>query len=396
LRSSLILCLTAALALASPTTAQEFGTVGGRVVDVDSGEPVMGVIVRVEGVSPTLTNESGVFELPTVPAGEWSITFEHVAYGTHERSITVAEEETTAIVVEISTEAIELRPFVVEAMTELERRRLTSGNSINEITALDIDQAARTGMSFGDLLQGALPGVDVRQGGAGLCVTYRAIRTGNNRGDCDGVSVILDGVPVADPAYVYSSIPLRDIQRVEVLSPSQAGVRYGMRSGQGALLIETKRGPVRRQADMSRYMTGFDWTGETEPYPWLKVFASSLLVNAAALGITQLMVNECFQTEESSLALRTSCGPLATASAGILSVALPSAGAGLTARWAGSTENSQGRLMPAMVASGIALSAGYILVLGGEGSAEVAGGIVLGLGVPAAITLVNRVVRIRR
>ncbi|MDH3272039.1 MAG: TonB-dependent receptor, partial [Gemmatimonadota bacterium] len=328
MRSSLILCLTAALALASPTTAQEFGTVGGRVVDVDSGEPVMGVIVRVEGVSPTLTNESGVFELPTVPAGEWSITFEHVAYGTHERSITVAEEETTAIVVEISTEAIELRPFVVEAMTELERRRLTSGNSINEITALDIDQAARTGMSFGDLLQGALPGVDVRQGGAGLCVTYRAIRTGNNRGDCDGVSVILDGVPVADPAYVYSSIPLRDIQRVEVLSPSQAGVRYGMRSGQGALLIETKRGPVRRQADMSRYMTGFDWTGETEPYPWLKVFASSLLVNAAALGITQLMVNECFQTEESSLALRTSCGPLATASAGILSVALPSAGAG--------------------------------------------------------------------
>ncbi len=49
-----------------------------------------------------------------------------------------------------------------------------------------------------------------------------------------------------------------------------------------------------------------------------------------------------------------------------------------------------------MVAGALALSAGYIMVLGGEGGAEMAGGVVLSLGVPAVLTFADRVIRIRR
>lgn len=397
--ATLTACLPFGAELCSPASAaaqDATGIVGGRVVDSDSREPVEGVIVRIVDVSPVLTDERGLFEMPVVPAGSRLISFEHLAYGMHDRSIDVLPGEQIALVVEISAEAIDLEPVVVETLSDLEFRRLTSGYSINELSARQIDDAARAGLSFGELIQGSLPGVDVREAGAGTCVTYRAIRTGNDRGDCDGVSVILDGVPVSDPTYVYSSLPLEDIQRIEVLSPSQAGVRYGMRTGQGALLIETKRGPVRRRADMSRYITGLDWSNEAEPYPWLKVFASSFLVNAAALSITYALADRCFRTEKASLALRTQCGPLGTAGSGILSIALPAVGAGLTARWAGSTNYSRGRTVPAMVAAGAALSAGYILVLSGEGNSEVAGVAVLGIGVPAVLTFVDRIVRIRR
>lgn len=396
MRSILLLATAVTLAAPAVMSAQETGLVGGRVVDAASGEPVGGVLVRVNDVTPALSDDRGLFELARVPVGEWGISFQHLAYGTHDRTIVVRAGEETAILAEISVEAIELEEIVVESLSELERRRISSGNSINEITIEQIDMAARSGLSFGDLLQGSLPGVDVRAGDLGMCVTYRPIRTGNDRGDCDGVSVVLDGVPVADPAYVYSSIPLQDIERVEVLSPAQAGVRYGMRTGQGALLVETKRGPVRRRTDMSRYLTGLDWSAESEPYPWLQVFGSALLVNAAALGLSYLMVDECFWTQESSLALRTRCGPLGTTGAGVLSVALPAVGAGLVARWAGTTDRSRGRLVPAMVAAGMALSAGYIMVLGGEGGTEVAGGVVLGIGVPAVLTLADRIIRIRR
>ena len=377
-------------------SAQETGRVSGRVVDASSGEGVEGVIVRIQDVAPVLSDQRGLFDLPNVPVGTPVISFEHIAYGTHRRTIEVSAGTETGMMVEISSQAIELAPVVVETLSELERRRLTSGNSINELSPEAIDAAARTGMSFGDLLQGSLPGVDVRERGASLCVTYRAIRTGNNLGDCDGVSVILDGVPVSDPEYVYSSLPLQDVERVEVLSPAQAGVRYGMRNGQGALLIETKRGPVRRQTDLSRYITGMDWSGESKPYPWLKVFGSSLLVNAAALGVSYMLAEKCFWTQEASLALRTRCGPLGTTSSGILSVALPAVGAGLTARWAGTTDRSRGRPVPAMVAAGLTLSAGYILLLGGEGGAEIAGGVVLAIGVPGVLTLADRIIRIRR
>ena len=90
----------------------------------------------------------------------------------------------------------------------------------------------------------SVPGLVVR-----MCVTYRAIRTDNNLGDCDGVSVILDGVSIADPSYIYTSISLRDIERVEMLSPGQAGVLYGMRQGQSVLLVETKGSRAASQRD---------------------------------------------------------------------------------------------------------------------------------------------------
>lgn len=396
MRSLSLLAAVATLALPPMASAQQTGLVGGRVVDAASGEPVEGVLVRVDDVVPALSDERGLFELARVPVGEWRISFQHLTYGTHDRIIAVRAGEETAILVEISVAAIALEEVVVESLSELERRRVTSGNSINELSLEEIDAAARAGLSFGDLIQGSLPGVDVRPGTLGLCVTYRAIRTGNDLGDCDGVSVVLDGVPTADAAYVYSSLPLQDIARIEVLSPAQAGVRYGMRNGQGALLVETKRGPVRRRSDMTRYLTGLDWSGEQQPYPWLKVFGSALLVNAAALGVSHLMVEECLRTQEASLALRTRCGPLGTAGAGVLSVALPAAATGMVARWAGSTDRSRGRLVPAMVAGALALSAGYIMVLGGEGGAELAGGVVLSLGVPAVLTFADRVIRIRR
>lgn len=396
MRFAILLITAFTLALPRSGTAQDdTSRVGGRIVDAASGESVGGVVVRITNVQPVVSDVRGIFELPRVPAGERTLVFEHVAYGTHERTITVTTGEQTALVVEMSTEAIELEPVVVETLSELERRRLTSGYGINELGPMEIETAARAGLDLGELLQGRLPGVDVMGAGTSLCVTYRAIRTDNDLGDCNGISVIVDGVPVADPSSVYASIPLQDIDRIEVLSPAQAGVRYGMRGGQGALLVETKRGPVRRQADLSRYLTGLEWY-EAEPYPWLEVFGSSLLVNAGALGISYLLVDRCFETEEASLALRTRCGPLGTAGAGLLSVALPAVGAGLTARWAGTTDHSRGRLVPAMVAGGMALSAGYILVLGGEGSAEVSGGVLLGLGVPAVLTLADRLIRIRR
>ena len=389
--------LTAALTalLSAPVSGQDSGRVGGRIVDAATGASVEGVVVRLAELQPVISDDRGLFDFPDVPPGEWPMAFEHVAYGSHQQTVEVIAGEETVLFIEISVEAIQLEPVVVETLSELERRRVTSGYSINELGPAEIAMAARAGLSLGELIRGSLPGVDVMGEGASICVTYRAIRTDNDRGDCDGVSVVLDGVPVADPSSLYTSLPLQDIQRVEVLSPSQAGVRYGMRTGQGALLVETKRGPVSRQEDLSRYLTGFGWT-EEEPYPWLKVFGSALLVNAVTLGISSLMVDRCFNTQDASLALRTSCGPLGTAGSGILSVALPALGNGFAVRWAGSTDASRGRVVPAMVAAGLVLSAGYILVLGGEGATETTGIAVLSIGVPAVTTLVDRIIRIRR
>ena len=395
--ASILLVLPAAL-LSPGAAAQETGTVRGRVVDQESGEPVPGVVVSIEGLDPVLTNGGGMFLFLAVPVGDRELTLEHLAYGRYSRGVLVEARVELALEAAISTRAIELSPLVVEARSELEQRRISSGNAMHEILLPEIDVAARSGLNLSQLLQNSMSGVDVRPGRAGeMCVTYRAIRSDNNRGDCDGVSVILDGVPVADPSYIYTSIPLRDIERVEMLSPGQAGVRYGMRSGQSVLLVETKRGEIARATDLSRLMTGFDWSGEQKSYPLFKVFGSTFLANAVGVGVGLAMADRCFSTPESaSLALRTRCRGLATVGASILSVALPAIGGSAAARWAGQTERSHVRLAPTAVTAGIILTGGYLLLISGVGASETAGAIVLSVGVPAFLTFSDRIFRIRR
>ena len=387
------------LVAAPGLSAQETGTVGGRILDRETSQPVPGVLVRVPGVEPTLSDEQGVFILREVPSGQRTLTFEHLAYGEHRRGVLVESEGELALDVTISPRAIELSPLVVESVSDLEFRRRTTGHSMNEIRAAEIEQADRAGMNLSQLLQAAMPGVLVRPGfGGAMCVTYRAISTGNNLGDCDGVSVILDGVPISDPAYIYRSIPLSDIDRLEMLSPGQGGVRYGMRSGQSVLLIETKRGQAQRRSDLSRLVTGLGWEDEAEPYPWLGVYGHAFLANAIGVGIGLALADRCFHTPErsSAFALRTRCGGAETTGASLASVVLPATIGALAARRGGRTERSQGRAVPSMVTAGMLLTGGYLMLIGGDGPTEVGGAIVLGVGVPAAMTVSDRIFRVLR
>ncbi len=395
LSSALLACALASGSVA----AQETGTLRGRIVDAGTGAPVADVVVRVPGLPAVASDEIGAFEIDDIPIGPNRVTFEHLGYGTYVRTVDVEPGGVTAFRISIATRALELAPVVVETTSPLEERRINSGFSVNEIGAQRIDEAARAGLDLAELIQTALPGVETRASvGNAVCVTYRPIRTGNNNASgCDGVEVRLDGVPISDPAYIYRAIPLSDIERIEIMSPAQAGAQYGMRSGQGVLLIETKEATAAQRSDRSRYLTGWSWEAEAEPYPWLKVVGSSALATAATVSLSLVLADGCFRTpEDKPLALRTECGPLGTAGASIGSVVLPSLAGGLAAGWAGSTPRSRGRLVPSMVASSIALAGGYLMVIGGDGATEGLGAAVLFLGVPLTQTLTDRVLRVLR
>lgn len=400
LPATMALLMAATVIMPRALTAQDVGTgaLRGVVLDAETQAPVPDVIVRIAGLAAVSSDEAGSFRVDSVPAGSARVAFEHLAYGTYVRTVPVVAGQETDLQIAIAPRVFELREVVVEATSQLEERRLTSGFSVNEIGSVRIAQAALAGLDLADLLETDLPGVDTRAGlGNAVCVTYRPIRTGFSGDDCDGVEVRLDGVPVSDPQYIFRAIPLTDIERVEVMSPAQAGAQYGMRSGQSLLLIETKTASEAVRSDRSRYMTGWSWEGESESYPWLKVFGSSLVATAATVGLSLYFAEGCFETPEGSpRALRTSCGPLATTGASLGSVVLPALTGSLTTRWAGSTDRSRGRLVPSMVASSITLTGGYLLLLSDNANQEVAGAVVLFLGVPLVQTFTDRVLRMLR
>jgi hypothetical protein len=222
-------------------------------------------------------------------------------------------------------------------------------------------------------------------------------------GRCNDLSVFLDGVPVTSPAALYSMIPLGDIERLEVLSPGQAGVQFGSDAGWGVLLIETRRGtrPERSSRAGEELLTGFDRLLEAREYPWARVALSSTVGNAVGLGLSILAADQCFEIRERGiLGVRSQCNFITTMVAGFLAVGLPALGGSYAAGWAGTTDRSRGRQFPAIVVGTLSVAAGYWLVVQGDSQRSpeaVTGGTALLLvGTPTLLTLADRVLRILR
>lgn len=387
----------ALLAAANPAAAQDRSIVSGQVVDAANGRPISGVLVQVAEVRPSATNATGFFVLVDVPPGEHLLQFSHLGYGDHQEGIAVEAGDELSLTVRMSVEAIALEPFVVEAWTELDERRRTSGHSMNEIGREQIEAAARSGMGLTELLQTSMPGTMATQSTSNrTCVMYRAIRSGGTTA-CREVTVILDGVQVAAPSYLYQTMPLDDIERIEMLSPGQAGMRYGTASGQAVLLIETQRGFAQRRADVSRFVTGFTWTGESEPYGWFEVLGKTFVANALLVAGSLALADNCLSSRNpGSLDLRTRCNGFNTASVGVLSVAMPSIAGGLIARSGGQTTRTRGRLAPTALAAGMTLTGGYLLVIQGGDKSSLGGYILLAAGVPVTLAVADRIFRVLR
>ena len=388
--------------------AQEPGTVAGMVLDAESGEPVPDVLVHVQGSElRSLSDAEGRFRIEGVPGGEHRLLFRHLAYGEHTREVTLGGAGLELQVL-MSPEAIELSPLVVEATGEREQRRRFSGNSRAEIGFEEIQAAARTGIGLSDLLR-QMPGVRMRPGGAGECIEFRQLGVGPI---CRNMTILIDGQLIADPASLLMAMDLDVIEHLEVLSPSEAGARYGGASANGVLLIETRTGTLAARpatiASRTRTMaapaaggplSAFDWSSfEPDPYPWGRVLATTFVSNLLVAGLTYLPLAWCTEVWDGSLKQRR-CSAAGALGSGVAAMGVPGAAAGLVARRAGTTERSRGSLASTTLGTLFHLS-GHVLLLHGKnrgsGVAEVAGLAVVAVGTPLIVTISDRFFRALR
>jgi hypothetical protein len=389
----------APLLLAAALGAQQFGSVRGRVLDATTREPIAGVEVRVHDTDITaLSGQDGRFVLPTVPVGSTVLYLTHLGYGEHLRVVTVRDGAETPLQVRLDGRPIALPEVVAQGRTELDERRLTSGFAINEIRREAIDRSAQMGLSLGQLLQQEMVGVRVR----GSCVEYRGSASFDD-GRCREVSVFIDGVPVTAPSTLYNNMPLNDIERLEVLSPGEAGAQYGSAAGWGVLMIETRRGtrPDRPRNAQNELVFGFDWEAEQRPYRWARVVGGSVVGNALGLGLSLATADQCFEVRQRGiLGVHKRCNGITTMAAGLLILGLPSLTGSYAARWGGSTDRSRGRILPGLVTGSISAAAGYLLVVKGksleDGGIATAGALILTVGTPTLLVLSDRMLRVLR
>jgi hypothetical protein len=390
------------LASATAAVAQESPLISGRVTDAESGLGIADATVTVIGTEiGVLSDGHGLFILPHLDAGQYVLRVEHIAYGAFEDSLIVDGTSALALRVQISQTAIELDPVVVSVRSPERRAASARGTQANVVERAEIARSLGTAAHIGNVLARHVSGVRVRtqqaRVGAPICVEFRSMRSLDDPLRCHSPVVVVDGVRVANPRLVYTTLPLEDIERMEVIPPGEAGVMYGTDSQYGVLLIETQSGiqPTAERIAEEVYGSGrsvYDWTLESRPYDWKRVFVTSFLANAVGLALGVAAGRSCLTFDNlSDHFLQSDCGGAGTTGARVALVALPLAGAAMGAQLAGRTDLSTGRLLHTFVGAALVGLPGYVLATTGDneafGGAHWLGGVALIVGVPAAARL---------
>jgi hypothetical protein len=375
------------------------------VLDASTRVGIADVILRIEGTDISAASDAGGrFVLRAVPPGVWTLEVTHIRYGRKSHQIAVDEGVAVRLEVRLAEEAIELAPLLVEGETTREWERRTSGASNWEVTREEVERSIGTSRHMGDLIRQTIPGLRLRQQSNlardDICLEFRAaasISIVNNR-PCNHPKVLLDGVPVSDPQYLYGAIPMGDIERIQVIPPGEASTRYGSGSLYGVLLIETRRPGVRPyevEPGLTAAAPTFDWEQDPAGHPVGRTFVGAALGNALGLAAGVTLARQCFTMDGPEIS--NTCGGATSVLAGVAALALPVAGAALGARIAGTTERSRGSLLPSLLGAGLMVFPGYALSLSEAASDSPAirttGHAFLALGVPFAVTLADRLYR---
>lgn len=220
----------------APAAAQQTGVIAGTVVSWDTGQPISGVSVIVEGTQRgTLTNEQGSFRITSVPVGEREVVTQRVGFGTTRRLVEVSGSGTTTLEMRLSEQAV-LLPELVASATREARRLAETATSVGVVSAEELRETKPTHPA--DVLQ-RVPGVWVNvTGGEGHMTSIRMPKTS------DPVYLFLeDGVPTRSTGFFNHNalyeVNLPQSERVEVLK-GPATALYGSDAIGGIINVETR------------------------------------------------------------------------------------------------------------------------------------------------------------
>lgn len=234
-----------------PAWSQEGREISGRVLD-NNGEGLPGAAVIVRGTNNgTATDVEGNFTLRIPEEGTIYLVIRALGYN----DVTVVASNN--MVVRMTSSAQELQGTVVTAFgIRREARSLTYATQ--KLEGGDITRTSNPNLA--NALQGKVAGLTIKQSsgmpGASSLITIRGFSSlsGNNQPliVVDGMpiesgsdfvdDIVQDRVTAADAPSRLNDLNPEDIESINVLKGPAASALYGLRAGQGVIVITTKRG----------------------------------------------------------------------------------------------------------------------------------------------------------
>jgi TonB-linked SusC/RagA family outer membrane protein len=228
------------LIVIAPSTELQKSQITGIVIDAETGEPLIGINVKVEGTNTgAITDFEGRYSLE-ITTDNAVLIFSFTGYQTQKIQV----QGQTSIDVKLVPDIKSLEEVVVVGYGTMKRKDLTgsvvsvSDDAISKTVTTSLDQA----------LSGRAAGVQVMQNsgtpGGGSSIRIRGISSLNLSNEpiivIDGVTI--DGSTGSGNQNALSSINPSDIVSIDVLKDASATAIYGSRAANGVIIVTTKRG----------------------------------------------------------------------------------------------------------------------------------------------------------
>ena len=239
----LMVCVASSIGLATAQTKK----VTGQVISAEDNQPVIGAAIVVKGTTiVTITDFDGKFSLD-VPNDAKSVMVSYVGLKGREIPITAVMN------IKLESDSHALDEVVVTAMG-ISREKKSLGYAIQEVGSEELTKAGQINVT--GALSGKVAGVQVNQFGGSVGASSRISVRGNSSLAADQQPlIVLDGVPIANDTQrsgdnTYNGVDYgsglndinpEDIESMTVLKGGSAAL-YGMRAGNGVILITTKSG----------------------------------------------------------------------------------------------------------------------------------------------------------
>ena len=261
MKSKVLVLLAGFLAYWGVVMAQT-STVTGVVTSADDNEPVVGASILVKGMTiGTITGINGEFTIPNVPTSAKLLVVSYVGLVTQEVAIKPGKMD-----IVLKSDAKALDEVVVTAMG-ISRDKKALGYAIQEVGGPDLTKAGQ--MNVGNALSGKVAGVQVTQAGGAVGASQRIVIRGNSSFGDNQPLIVVDGVPIindqassdardglVDLGSGLNDINPNDIESISVLKGGSAAL-YGMRAGNGVILITTKSGKKKDKGVTINYNLDF-------------------------------------------------------------------------------------------------------------------------------------------
>ena len=226
----IILILYSGAALAGAT-----GDISGRITDAQTGEPLPGANVFVEGTFiGSSTDTDGRYHITNVNPGEYTLKAGYIGYKAESANVRVEVDRTATIDIKLIQTALVGEQVVVTGSRQPENLASAAGS----ISILGKEEMARRNSYRLDESLMAVSGVSV----VGENVNIRG-GSGYNRLGGSRTLVMLDGVPIltSDLGEAnWNILPVTEVEHIEVSKGASSSL-YGSGALSGVINIQTKQ-----------------------------------------------------------------------------------------------------------------------------------------------------------